>query len=160
MVSSRAAHYDTPLPDGGIAVGVASAAGSGGVGVGGGGSSGVGDLAGGGVGLRRGVGEGVGDGVEVGSGVSSSGGVLLFRVSSGEGVGGGSVLEFKLTAVPSLPVEGCMVAAVEGVGTPVAGMILLSPAPVGVAPGCTGDALGSAASGCELSFVGVESELL
>ena len=82
-------------------------------------------------------------------------------MSSGEGVGGGvaSVFTFRLTVVPSPPVEVCAVAVVEGVGAPVAGMMLLSPAPVGVAPGCTGDALGSAVSVCKLSFGAEESEL-
>lgn len=130
---------------------------SGGVplGEGGGGSSGVGVvLAGGGVGLRRGV------GVGVGSVSSSSSGVLLFPASSGvasvEGVGCG--VGFGLEVVLPPPVEVCAGVAM-GVGVPATGVTLLSPAPVGDAPGCTGSAFGSAVSGRELSFAGDEPEL-
>lgn len=154
-VSQAPAGSDKLSPGGGSEAGSDE---SGGValGEGGGGSSpGVGVvLAGGGVGLRRGV------GVGVGSGSSSSSGELLFPASSGvasaEGVGCG--VGFGLEVVPAPPVEVCAGVAM-GVGVPATGVTLLSPAPVGDAPGCTGDAFGSAVSGRELSFPEDEPEL-
>jgi hypothetical protein len=139
---------------GGSSAGVDSVGGGVAFGLGGGGSSDGGVRVGDGVALRRGVAEGVG------SGSSSSCGELVFCGSScaGVGVGVASVLEFELTVVPPAPVEVCVGTVAEGTGAPVDGARLLSPAPVGDAPGCTGEALGSATSGCELSFVADESE--
>ena len=104
--------------------------------------------------MRRGVAEGVGDG----DGSSSSSGVLLFCELSRSGVGVVSTIGVGLTVVPPAPVVVCVGGVGNGVD-PVVGIMLLSPAPVGVAPGITGEALGSATSGCELAFAPDESEL-
>lgn len=149
MTVSRAAPlYDMRLPDVGGGGSDAGADNSGGVplGEGGGGSSGSGVfLAGGGVGLRRGVAVGV----AVGSVSSSSSGVLLLPALSGVGVVSGvdwGVGFGFAVVVPWLPVDVCPDEP-AGVGVPATGVMLFSPAPVGDAPGCTGNAFGSAVSG-------------